>query len=150
MNKIKCFLYTHSVPTPTVMSTTRDMHNYYGVMMTASHNPYYFNGIKVFTYGGYDADVNFTSLVEKKIGEVTKIKTLNERAARKTGLLEDFNNLGSYLSHIKSKDSENSESSYNSFLCIISADCPDYSVNSTWTISYYYRLFHHFSDNGYF
>lgn len=101
-NKIKCFLYTHSVPTPTVMSTTRDMHNYYGVMMTASHNPYYFNGIKVFTYGGYDADVNFTSLVEKKIGEVTKIKTLNERAARKTGLLEDFNNLGSYLSHIKS------------------------------------------------
>ena len=101
-NKIKCFLITHSVPTPTVMSTTRDMRNYYGVMMTASHNPYYFNGIKVFTFGGYDADVNFTSLVEKKIGEVKDIKVMNERVARKADLLEDFDNLGSYLSHIKS------------------------------------------------
>ena len=101
-NGIKCLLYTHSVPTPTVMSSTRDMFNYYGVMMTASHNPYYFNGIKVFTFGGYDADVNFTSLVEKQIGEVTEVKTMNERLARRNGLLEDYTNLGSYLSHIKS------------------------------------------------
>ena len=101
-NDIKTYLYTHSVPTPTVMSTTRDMCNFYGVMMTASHNPYYFNGIKVFTKEGYDADVAFTSLVESKIKEVKEIKTLNERLARKKELLEDYDNLGSYLSHIKS------------------------------------------------
>ena len=101
-NGIKCFLYTHSVPTPTVMSTTRDMCNYYGVMMTASHNPYYFNGIKVFTIGGYDADVNFTSSLEKEIAEVKEIKTMTDRVARRKDLLEDYNNLGSYLSHIKS------------------------------------------------
>ena len=101
-NGIKCFLYTHSVPTPTVMSTTRDMCNYYGVMMTASHNPYYFNGIKVFTVGGYDADVAFTSLLEKKISEVQEIKVMNERVAKRKDLLEDYSNLGSYLSHIKS------------------------------------------------
>ena len=101
-NGIKCFLYTHSVPTPTVMSTTRDMCNYYGVMMTASHNPYYFNGIKVFTIGGYDADVNFTSSLEKEIAEVSEIKTMPDRVARRKDLLEDYNNLGSYLSHIKS------------------------------------------------
>ena len=101
-NGIKCFLYVHSVPTPTVMSTTRDMCNYYGVMMTASHNPYYFNGIKVFTVGGYDADVAFTSLLEKKINEVTEVKVMNERVAKRKELLEEYHNLGSYLSHIKS------------------------------------------------
>ena len=87
-NGIKCFLYTHSVPTPTVMSTTRDMCNYYGVMMTASHNPYYFNGIKVFTIGGYDADVNFTSSLEKEIAEVEEIKTMTDRVARRKDLLD--------------------------------------------------------------
>ncbi len=101
-NGIRTLVYTHSVPTPTVMSTTRDMQNFYGVMMTASHNPYYFNGIKVFTKEGYDADVAFTSLLEKKINEVSEVKTLNERIARNHGLYEDYDNLGSYLQHIKS------------------------------------------------
>ena len=101
-NGIRTLVYTHSVPTPTVMSTTRDMQNFYGVMITASHNPYYFNGIKVFTKEGYDADVAFTSLLEKKIAEVEEVKTLNERIARNHGLYEDYDNLGSYLQHIKS------------------------------------------------
>ena len=101
-NGIRTLVYTHSVPTPTVMSTTRDMQNFYGVMITASHNPYYFNGIKVFTKEGYDADVAFTSLLEKKIAEVDEVKTLNERIARNHGLYEDYDNLGSYLQHIKS------------------------------------------------
>lgn len=101
-NGIKVFLYTHSVPTPTVMSSTRDMMNYYGVMMTASHNPYFFNGIKVFTKEGYDADVAFTSLLEKKINDVKEVHVLNERLARNKGLVVDYDNLGSYLSHIKS------------------------------------------------
>ena len=101
-NDIKTFLYTHAVPTPTVMSTTRDMCNYYGVMITASHNPYYFNGIKVFTKEGYDADVAFTSLLESKISSAKEVKVLNERIARQKDLLEDYDNLGSYLYHIKS------------------------------------------------
>ena len=101
-NGIKALLFTHTVPTPTVMSSTRDMHNHYGVMITASHNPYYFNGIKVFTSEGYDADVAFTSLLEKKINEVKEVHILNERLSRNRGLLQDYNNLGSYLSHIKS------------------------------------------------
>ena len=101
-NHIKTFLYNHVVPTPAVMSTTKDMQNYYGVMMTASHNPYYFNGIKVFTKEGYDADVAFTSLLEKKVAEVDEIKTMPERTARKFDYLEDYHNLDSYLSHIKS------------------------------------------------
>ena len=101
-NCIKTFLYTHVVPTPAVMSTSKDAKNYYGVMITASHNPYYFNGIKVFTEEGYDADVAFTSLLEEKVSKVKEVKVLNERIAKRNGLLEDYDNLGSYLSHIKS------------------------------------------------
>ena len=69
-NGIKCFLYTHSVPTPTVMSTTRDMCNYYGVMMTASHNPYLDNGIKLIdSHGDKCSDefyANIEGLLDKK------------------------------------------------------------------------------------
>lgn len=101
-NGIKTYLYTHVVPTPAVMSTTKDMRNYYGVMITASHNPYFFNGIKVFTKEGYDADVEFTSLLEKEIKNVNQVNVLSERLARNKDLLEDYHNLGSYLSHIKS------------------------------------------------
>ena len=101
-NGVKTYLYAHAVPTPAVMSTTKDMKNYYGVMITASHNPYYFNGIKVFTKEGYDADIEFTSRLEKEIKLVDKINTLPERLARNKGLLESYDDLGSYLSHIKS------------------------------------------------
>ena len=101
-NKISVLLFTHSVPTPTVMSGTHDADNYYGVMITASHNPYYFNGIKVFTRGGYDADVEFTNALEVKIHAVDDIEVLDERSARKEGLLKDYDDLGSYISHIKS------------------------------------------------
>lgn len=101
-NNIKVEMFTHSVPTPAVMSATRDSENYYGVMITASHNPYYFNGIKVFTKGGYDADVEFTNSVEAKIAVVDEPAIMNERTARRRGLLEDYDDLGSYFSHIKS------------------------------------------------
>lgn len=101
-NGIHSLLFTHAVPTPTVMSTTRDLKAHYGAMITASHNPYYFNGIKIFTSEGYDADVAFTSLLEKKINEVDKVHILNERLARNEGFIEDYDNLGNYISHIKS------------------------------------------------
>ena len=65
-NKIKVLLYTEAMPTPAILSSTVDRGLKYGVMITASHNPYFFNGIKVFTKDGYDADVEFTSLLEKE------------------------------------------------------------------------------------
>ena len=100
-SNITTLVYVHSIPTPAIMSITRDLGTYYGVMITASHNPYYFNGIKVFTKEGYDADIAFTSLLEKYINEVKEVKTMNERLARNKGLFIDYDNLGEYLSHIK-------------------------------------------------
>lgn len=49
-----------SCPTPLVMFTVRKMDLPYGAMVTASHNPAIYNGIKLFTRGGRDADIGFT------------------------------------------------------------------------------------------
>lgn len=100
-NGIRVFLYTLSVPTPCVMSATRDMGNDYGIMITASHNPYYFNGVKVFTKNGYDADVVFTNNVETHINNVKEVKTMDYYEARRRWLIQDFNDTNLYLSHIK-------------------------------------------------
>ena len=101
-NGIESYIFTYPVPTPVIMSATRDRGYYYGVMITASHNPYYFNGIKIFTKEGYDADVSFTSSLEEAIKNVLIINTLEERKAREKGLLSDYTNLHSYIAHIKS------------------------------------------------
>lgn len=100
-NNIKSYIYTTSVPTPSVMSATRDLGNDYGIMITASHNPYYFNGIKIFLKQGYDADVEFTNKLEKYVRNVKKVKTIDLKLARKEWLIQDYSNTNMYLSHIK-------------------------------------------------
>ena len=52
-----------SCPTPQVMFTVRHLDLPYGAMITASHNPAVYNGIKLFTRGGRDADIAFTDLI---------------------------------------------------------------------------------------
>lgn len=42
----------------------------YGMMVTASHNPAIYNGIKVFTRGGRDADQEQTQEIENYIRNV--------------------------------------------------------------------------------
>lgn len=100
-NNIRVFIYEQSVPTPSVMSATRDLKNDYGVMITASHNPYYFNGIKLFTKKGYDADVNFTNKLEKYANEVKEIKSIPFQEAKRRWLIQSYSNTNMYLSHIK-------------------------------------------------
>ena len=56
-----------SVPTPLIMNYVMK-HGYpYGMMVTASHNPSLYNGIKVFIRGGRDADVSITRTFEERI-----------------------------------------------------------------------------------
>ena len=54
-----------SCPTPQVMFTVRHLDLPYGAMITASHNPAIYNGIKLFTRGGRDADIAFTDLIAR-------------------------------------------------------------------------------------
>ena len=54
-----------SAPTPLLMFYVMKHELDYGMMVTASHNPAIYNGIKVFTYGGRDADEIQTKDIEK-------------------------------------------------------------------------------------
>ena len=111
-NKVKVCLFTHPIPTPAVMLGTMDMDNEFGVMITASHNPYMYNGIKLFTKGGKDADVTFTQRLESIIKRILKVKTISIEEARTQGLVEDYDNIKRYVKNIQrfvSKDIKNNK-----------------------------------------
>lgn len=75
-NNFKVKILNSSSPTPTVMYLVEKYELDIGVMITASHNPSLFNGVKVFEKGGYDADVNFTNTVEKELNLVKTMQNL--------------------------------------------------------------------------
>ena len=62
-------LLTGPVPTPAVAHLTRSMACDAGIMLTASHNPYADNGIKVFGPDGYKLGDGLESEIERMIGE---------------------------------------------------------------------------------
>ena len=61
------FVVARSSPTPLIMFTVKQMQTPYGLAVTASHNPAIYNGIKVFTAGGRDADQVVTGKIEEQI-----------------------------------------------------------------------------------
>ena len=72
-NGIKVILASDASPTPFVMLYVKNKHLDYGLMVTASHNPYDFNGIKIFTKGGIDSSLEFTNKLEEKLKGKLKI-----------------------------------------------------------------------------
>ena len=63
-NGIKSWFMKRSAPTPLVMFTVKDKKLHYGVEITASHNPFEYNGIKLIVEEGRDADVITTDCLE--------------------------------------------------------------------------------------
>jgi alpha-D-glucose phosphate-specific phosphoglucomutase len=100
-NNISVVLSNTDVPTPAV--SFHCAYNKYdlGVMITASHNPYQFNGFKIKTPEGGSADKPLTKAVEKLLGK-TKVKSLEPGQAQKKGLLKFEDLTVDYLSFFKS------------------------------------------------
>lgn len=61
---IRVWFVDRSSPTPLIMYYVMKHKLDYGIMVTASHNPAIYNGVKVFTYGGRDADEKQTREIE--------------------------------------------------------------------------------------
>ncbi|WP_218961719.1 hypothetical protein [Actinomyces ruminis] len=59
-NGVPTTVLDRPAPTPTTMWTVRDTGAAYGMVVTASHNPALYNGIKVVLPGGRDADLATT------------------------------------------------------------------------------------------
>ena len=86
------------MPTPAIAFLTEDMRCDAGIMISASHNPYYDNGIKLFDSNGNKLDVKVEEEIEKIYFEESfEIKT--EKEIGKSKRIDDV--IGRYIVHIK-------------------------------------------------
>lgn len=99
---IKAYLVNKSAPTPLIMFYTMVHEFDYGMMITASHNPATYNGIKVFTKGGRDADEHQTEDIEKYIAAVdtANVPEMDYEEAKAADLIEEIYPLNDYLDNI--------------------------------------------------
>ena len=102
---IHVWFVNRSVPTPLIMNYVMKCNLPYGMMVTASHNPSLYNGIKVFTAGGRDADEVQTADIERYIDAVgTKpVTTMDYDTAVEQGLVTEFYPMNEYIDDIISK-----------------------------------------------
>lgn len=87
-------------PTPLVMYGVKTLKTPYGMAITASHNPAEYNGIKVFTEGGKDADIEVTREFEKRIERGVDVKTMPFEDGVKSGVIKIADLYNSYIDSI--------------------------------------------------
>jgi len=85
-NKIKVTLSDRDVPTPAVSLHCKNKGYDLGVMITASHNPARFNGLKIKTPEGGSADKALTGKVESLLGS-SRLRYIDISMAKKKNLL---------------------------------------------------------------
>ena len=98
-------LVNRSSPTPLIMFYVMKHDLPYGMMVTASHNPAIYNGIKVFTEGGRDASREVTDEIERIGAGISpqEIRTMDYDAAVSAGLIEEIYPLNEYIDDIIEK-----------------------------------------------
>ena len=91
-NGITVLFMARSAPTPLVMHTVKDRDLYFGIEITASHNPSNYNGIKLFVEEGRDAPVETTEKLEKIIAEISEVEYNDFDSAVKDGKIQFLDN----------------------------------------------------------
>ena len=91
-----------SCPTPEIMFTVKDLGLQYGAMVTASHNPAIFNGIKLFTFGGRDATETVTLPIQQEANALAPedVRPVPFEEALKTGRIAFIDPRDRYLDSI--------------------------------------------------
>ncbi len=102
---IRVWFVNRSVPTPTIMYYVMAHDFPYGMMVTASHNPAVYNGIKVFTEGGRDANETVTGEIEAyarqaEAEDPDTLPLMEYETAVQKGLVIEFNPLNEYLDSV--------------------------------------------------
>ncbi|HEX7351136.1 phosphoglucomutase/phosphomannomutase family protein [Brachybacterium sp.] len=101
-NGVPVTLITRPVPTPMGMWTVRQMGCAYGIAVTASHNPALYNGIKVFTEGGRDAEIEVTDELGAHIAALdpAEVRSLAPHEVRDSDLVTEQSSINWYLDAI--------------------------------------------------
>ena len=98
----RVFVVARSSPTPLIMFTVKQMKTPYGLAITASHNPAIYNGIKIFTEGGRDADQSVTRKIEEQIARLRpeEVRSVDYDQAMKEGLIREGYPFNEYIDSI--------------------------------------------------
>ena len=98
----RVYLISRSSPTPLIMFTVKRQGHPYGMAVTASHNPAIYNGIKIFTAGGRDADRAVTDKIEERIARIRpeEVRSLRYEEALARGLVREEYPFNEYIDSI--------------------------------------------------
>jgi len=99
-NGITVHFIDRIAPTPLIMYGVKSLGTKYGMAITASHNPAEYNGIKVFTEGGRDADPSYTDVFEKTIAKGVNVIKIPFDEGVKKGLIKVANLYNKYIDSI--------------------------------------------------
>ncbi len=99
-NGIKVILSDRFTPTPSVSFYIRDNHLIGGVMITASHNPAAYNGIKFKGYFGGSVGKEVTDYMESRLYK-SKIQTLDKDTAVKKGMIKYVDIVEPHIAAVK-------------------------------------------------
>ena len=101
-NGFRVYMVARSSPTPLIMYTVKRRETPYGIAITASHNPAIYNGIKVFTAGGRDAEAAVTKKIEAEIAELTSadVKVMDYDRAVVLGIIREHYPFNDYIDSI--------------------------------------------------
>ena len=99
-NNIVTKFYNHPVPSPTVMHTVMKEDLDFGIIVTASHNPYMYNGVKITTKGGKDANEELCKQIKKLANKSIRIKTADYSLSVTKGLIVEYDNIKEYIKGI--------------------------------------------------
>ena len=99
---VRVYFVNLSCPTPQVMFTVKHMQLPYGAMITASHNPAIYNGIKLFTRGGRDASEEYTQAIQDEANALDEgsIRSIDFQQATASGMVQFIDPRDSYLDSI--------------------------------------------------
>jgi alpha-D-glucose phosphate-specific phosphoglucomutase len=100
-NGIPVILSQRSLPTQCISFTVKDRNLAGGVMITASHNPPRFNGIKIKSPFGGSASSEVTDKIEGFLGK-DEIKRISLKEGKESGLIREENLIDAYLDKVKS------------------------------------------------
>ncbi len=98
----RVYMVARSSPTPLIMYTVKQRRTPYGMAVTASHNPAIYNGIKVFTEGGQDAQKEVTRKIEEQIRELGdgEIRSMDYDQAVALGIVREEYPFNAYIDSI--------------------------------------------------
>jgi phosphomannomutase len=92
------------VTTPTVSLLSRDLGCALGVMITASHNPYEYNGYKLKDEFGGSMSIEEIAKIEHELGSISNVEVKESFAALVDGgAIEYFDGRGYYLKYISER-----------------------------------------------